>query len=61
MALATGETSLDILGVDIPDGLFTGSWYGAPRFRVHRPYRPQSSRHDPRLEHIPRIRYEPSI
>ncbi|EEA19425.1 conserved hypothetical protein [Talaromyces marneffei ATCC 18224] len=30
LALATGTTALDILGITIPDGLFTGSWYGAP-------------------------------
>jgi pimeloyl-ACP methyl ester carboxylesterase len=30
LAMATGANALDILGIDIPDGLFTGSWYGAP-------------------------------
>ena len=29
-AMSTATTALDILGISIPDGLFTGSWYGAP-------------------------------
>ncbi|QKX55423.1 uncharacterized protein TRUGW13939_02516 [Talaromyces rugulosus] len=30
LSMATGATALDILGISIPDGLFTGPWYGAP-------------------------------
>ncbi|KAH8692712.1 hypothetical protein BGW36DRAFT_302738 [Talaromyces proteolyticus] len=30
LALATRATAINILGVSIPDGLLTGTWYGAP-------------------------------